>query len=340
MYDLVMNSFDSFLKPHIGKGDYKVLPLAGDASSRRYYRIVSDEKSWVLMEWEPFDQISDFPFLSVQQCFAEHGVRVPQVIEFCQKTGLFLLEDLGDLTLERRFWEFQNQESILPFYKATIDQLIKIHSLGFDSDTPPDCTAFKSEFSVEKLLWEMNYAKKHLIEGLLQIPLEPSVAETLEQEFTTLCEDLYKSPQVVCHRDFHSRNVMLRYDDFVIIDFQDARLGPPAYDLVSLFCDSYVRLTDDSVSELMDYYKKSFPYFDRLKISDSEWSSFYDLQVIQRCFKACGSFASFKMTRDDNRYLKYIEPTLRRVLAKLREVERFPTLSLILEESAPTWRNI
>ena len=340
MYDECMNNFETFLKPHVGQEDYKVLPLAGDASSRRYYRVVTNEKSWVLMEWEPFDKVTDFPFLSVQQYFSANGIRVPEVIQFNKDTGLFLLEDLGDLTLERRFGEFQNQESVLPFYKATLDQLIKIHSLGFNDSIKPDCTAFKIEFSVEKLLWEMNYAKKHLIEGLLQIHLEPSVSDILDQEFTSLCEHLYKSPQVVCHRDFHSRNVMLRYDDLVIIDFQDARMGPPVYDLVSLFCDSYVRLSDDSVTELMSYYKESFPHFKQLGLSEAEWQTFYDLQVIQRCLKACGSFASFKMTRDDNRYLKYIEPTLRRVLTKLKDTNRYPTLRLILEESAPTWGNI
>lgn len=335
-----MNEFREYLPSLIKTDDYNVLPLAGDASSRRYYRVVADKKSWVLMEWEPFQNISDFPFLSVQKYFHEKGVRVPEIFHFSKETGLFLLEDLGDLTLERRFWELQNQEAVLPFYEKTIDQLIKIHSLNFEDSSQKECTAFHIEFSVEKLLWEMNYAKKHLLLGLLNLSLDDNLNEKLSSEFEDLCTELYKSPQVICHRDFHSRNVMLSYNDFVIIDFQDARMGPPAYDLVSLFCDSYVELNQASTTHLMKYYKDNFPHFKKLNLSSDQWEHYYNLQTIQRCFKACGSFASFKITRDDNRYLHYIAPTAKRVLSQLKQTSFCPTLCSILEDSQTSWEAI
>ena len=333
-----MTLFEPFLKNQLKNAEYTVSPLAGDASSRRYYRVMSDQKSWVLMEWEPFQEISDFPFLSVQQYFAKNGVRVPKIYDYDKNTGLFLLEDLGDLTLERRFWEFQNQEVVIPYYKKTLDQLIKIHSLSFMESGAQDCTAYTNEFSVEKLVWEMNYAKKYLIKELLKYPLSPEEETQLEQDFLSVCSKLYQSPQVICHRDFHSRNVMLHFNEVVVIDFQDARMGPPVYDLVSLFCDSYVDLDPKIVGQLLDYYIDSFPHFKSLGLSREQFNGFYDLQTLQRCFKACGSFASFKVTRDDNRYLGYIAPTLKRVMGQLEHSKLSPTLLKILAQTQESWK--
>ena len=335
-----MPQFKDFISPLINSEKYSITPLAGDASTRRYYRVVDNRKSWVLMEWEPFDQIADFPFFSVQKYFNEQGVRVPDIISYDKDIGLFLLEDLGDLTLERRFWEFQNQEVVMPFYEKSLDQLIKIHSLVFTNQDKRTCTAYHNEFNVEKLLWELNYAKKYLLKEFLQISMDTDTEKKLEQEFEDLCSDLYKSPQVICHRDFHSRNIMLMYDEVVIIDFQDARLGPPAYDLVSLFYDSYVKLSQGSMDHLMKYYVTNFKEFDQLGISEKDWNYYFDLQVIQRCFKACGSFASFKVTRDDNRYLKYIGPTLTTVSQQLQKTGRLPLLNDILNSNKGNWENL
>lgn len=332
-----MSQFQEFLQPLINTDQYSVSPLAGDASTRRYYRIIADKKSWVLMEWEPFEEIADFPFLSVQKYFDEQNIRVPKIHSYNKNTGLFLLEDLGDLTLERRFWEFQNQDVVLPFYKKTLDELIKIHSLSFKDSGERVCTAYHNEFSVEKLVWEMNYAKKFLLKGLLAIALSPQEETQLESEFKEICESLYNSPQVICHRDFHSRNVMLILNDVAIIDFQDARMGPPVYDLVSLFYDSYVELSESSINELMQYYKKNFPYFSDLQLSEKQWDQLFLLQTIQRCFKACGSFASFKMTRDDNRYLGYIAPTLKFVSSQVEAWRPDSLLHKVLSNSKSKW---
>jgi len=333
-----MTLFDPFIKNKLGDVEFTVSPLAGDASSRRYYRVMSGQKSWVLMEWEPFQEISDFPFLSVQQYFASNGVRVPKIYDYDKSTGLFLLEDLGDLTLERRFWEFQSQEVVIPYYKKTLDQLIQIHSLSFNESSLRNCTAYTNEFSVEKLVWEMNYAKKYLIKELLQYPLSDTEESQLEHDFLTVCTQLYQSPQVICHRDFHSRNVMLHFNDVVVIDFQDARLGPPVYDLVSLFCDSYVDLNPQTIAQLMDYYILNFPHFKDLELSREQFQSFYDLQTLQRCFKACGSFASFKVMREDTRYLGYIAPTLARVLKQLEQSQLSPSLQNILAQTQESWK--
>ncbi|MCB0384977.1 MAG: hypothetical protein KDD43_06260, partial [Bdellovibrionales bacterium] len=163
----------NFLSRQMDSDRYQVLPLAGDASARRYYRIVCEEDSWVLMQWEPFEANDKYPFLSVQKHFLKHGVQVPDVKCMAPELGLVMLEDLGDLTLERKFWENQNQDLALPFYLQAIDELIKIH-YSATQDMDPSCTAFAIEFDTKKLLWEMNYGRQHLLEALGEVSFSDS----------------------------------------------------------------------------------------------------------------------------------------------------------------------
>lgn len=324
------DSFYPFLKAYFHSDDFKVYQLAGDASSRKYFRVIKDQTSFVLMKWEPFDE-KNYPFLSVLNHFAKHKVHVPQVIAKDSAQGLVLLEDLGDLTLERKFWESQNQEGCLPFYKQAIDEIVKIHFPATLDKT--DCTAFKIQFDTEKLLWEMNYGKDNLIKGICKFEMNPKMDEELTQLFTEICERLHQEPKFIAHRDYHSRNLMIKFDEMRVIDFQDARLGPVQYDLVSLLRDSYVNMNDEMASLLInDYLEKAKPYLPK-NFSRDHFDEIYEVQTIQRCFKACGSFSSFYQQRQDKRYLKYISHTLKRVLKSITEFPEYKLFADVLIDS-------
>ena len=327
---VVEPNVEAFLKKTLSFKDIKILPLAGDASNRKYYRIVHAEESWVLMKWEPFNP-EGYPFLSVLQHFANNGVQVPKVVGMSPNEGLVLLEDLGDLTLERRFWENQNQEHVMFFYKMALDEIIKIH--GQATQNKSNCTAFGIQFDTEKLLWELNYGKDNLILGVLKADLSARAQEELQKCFSNICETLHQEPKVICHRDYHSRNLMIKRDKMYVIDFQDARMGPVQYDLVSLFKDSYVDLNDETVAQLMNYYIDRSKSFLPTKFSREHFDYVYEVQSLQRCFKACGSFASFYHQRGDKRYLKYLAPTLKRVFKSLNQFPQYKVFSDILLDS-------
>lgn len=325
---------DEFLNPFLNRAlncdSYKVFTLAGDASNRRYYRVVLDQESWVLMRWEPFDP-ENYPFLSVLHHFAKSGVNVPQVIAMSPKDGLVLLEDLGDLTLERKFWENQIQETSMDFYMMAIDEIVKIHHPATLNKS--DCTAFKIQFDVEKFLWEMNYGKDNLLSGILAFPFKEQQKKELFDIFADICIKLHEEPKRIAHRDYHSRNLMIKLDKMNVIDFQDARLGPIQYDLVSLLRDSYVNMNDSMANTLIDYYlDRSREYLPK-DFSREHFNRVYELQSIQRCFKACGSFASFYHLRQDRRYLKYLSGTLRRVMKAISEFPEYKTFGDILIDS-------
>ena len=314
---LKLEPFYSFLCRAFEHEKFEVFSLAGDASNRRYYRIVENEHSWVLMQWEPFIDNNEYPFLSVLNHFQRSQVHVPIVKAKSPAEGMVLLEDLGDLTLERKFWENQTQEPSLPFYKLAMDELIKIHYAS-TADRKSECTAFHVEFDVAKLLWEMNYARKHLLETFCGLNLTSVEHAVLDKTFTHICEALHKEPKFIAHRDYHSRNLMLKHGKMRVIDFQDARLGAIQYDLVSLLKDSYVDLNPEITESLIQYYLESRAEIKGLPaINREQFQRTYELQSIQRCFKACGSFASFYNSRTDTRYLKYLAGTVKKVRESL-----------------------
>jgi aminoglycoside/choline kinase family phosphotransferase len=325
-----MDNYHPFLKRHFGSDDYKVFSLAGDASTRRYFRVTHQHQSWVLMYWEPFDA-KNYPFLSVLEHFSKHGVHVPKVAAMSEKDGLVLLEDLGDLTLERKFWENQDPSHSLPFYKMAIDELIKMHFLATRDKT--DCSAFKMQFDTEKLLWEMNYGRTNLIEGVCKFSASEKANEEMSAVFRKICERLHAEPKFIAHRDYHSRNLMIQFDEVRVIDFQDARLGAIQYDLVSLVRDSYVNINDEMAEVLLqDYLSKAAPFLPK-DFSRDHFNEIYEVQTIQRCFKACGSFASFFNQREDTRYLKYISHTLKRVIKSLGFFPEYKVFADILFDS-------
>ncbi|OFZ28832.1 MAG: hypothetical protein A2622_05725 [Bdellovibrionales bacterium RIFCSPHIGHO2_01_FULL_40_29] len=305
--------------------EFSIYQLAGDASARKYYRIISGEKTWILMFWEPFQE-ETYPFLSVQRHFKLAHVNVPTIVAVNGDLGVLLQEDLGDLTLERKFLENTNQLLSKAFYHQAIDEIIKIHDVATTLKNKTCATEIM--FDTAKFIWEMNYAKEHLLLGILNYKMTTKRAAELDRVFADFCERLHQEPKVICHRDYHSRNIMLKLDKVFVIDFQDARLGPVQYDLVSLFKDSYVDLSDEYAHSLMNYYFENSSIKKTKDFSLEKFQVMYELQSVQRCFKACGSFASFMNVRKDRRYLKYLPHTIKRVA---RSLSHFPEYKLLMD---------
>lgn len=331
MQQVLSDDILKFVGSKIGTQDFETFQLAGDASSRKYYRIVFDNQSRVLMSWEPFHDPDNYPFLNVQRHFARVDVRVPKVESFSTELGVVLLEDLGDLTLERKFWENQNQAHALPFYFQAVDEIVKIHFLASKQVSPPSVCQ-TTQFDTAKFMWEMNYAREHFLEKVGGVQLSDADQKRLQAEFLQICEALDRQPKFVCHRDYHSRNLMLKLGRIYVIDFQDARTGPIQYDLVSLVHDSYVNLWPESIDTILEDYKDKADAVGPKGVIRSDFDEIFKVQTIQRCFKACGSFTSFFNMRKDTRYLKYIKGTATLVAKTLQEDGRFKLFQKIIAD--------
>ena len=139
-------------------------------------------------------------------------------------------------------------------------------------------------------------------------------------------------PRVLCHRDYHSRNLMLNDGQLYMIDFQDARMGPDTYDLVSLLRDSYVDLTDQTVEDLIAYFLalKGTP-------EDPDFRRRFNVMALQRNLKALGTFGYQTTARRNPVYIQYIPRTLRYVRRNL-PLPRFERLRELLATHVEEFR--
>ncbi|OUR92888.1 hypothetical protein A9Q84_20465 [Halobacteriovorax marinus] len=301
----------------------KVNKLTGDASTRRYYRVHTNKGSFVscLSESKEDEEHSDF--LNVYKVLNRFNVRVPTIHDLNITKGYFLQEDLGDVTFLSYVTKLTCDEEIFETYKKVINTLIEIHKIPVDKKF----NWGKLEFDVEKYMSEMNFTNKFFFNCFLQNPLSLDEEKVYSSQLNKLVKELSETSKVLSHRDFHSRNIMVKSEDFVVIDFQDARQGIAQYDLVSMLEDCYFQLTDDNIKKLKEYYFKHSPSIDQ---SQEQFDRLYDLMTIQRVLKAIGSFSYIYETRKDIRYVKYIGYGFEKVRNKLKKYPEYLELYNLL----------
>lgn len=303
--------------------------LTGDASSRRYYRVNGKNTSYVVCLQPPFLNSKKDDFINLQSIYAENSVRVPKIYDYDLEKGYVLEEDLGDKTLLHQLASLEDPDCELKSYQKAIDELVKIQSIPRDKNLDEGFT--KRFFDLEKLMWEVNFTCEHLVEGFLNTELGGK-KDSLIKSFNKICQRLTEEKMVVTHRDFHSRNIMMKSEELIIIDFQDTRMGLPQYDLVSLLEDCYYKISSENKLKLKDQYYKDFIQPKGLQKSKEEFDYLYDLMAIQRVFKALGSFAYIYQQRKDIRYLKYIGYSFEKLREILFRHKEFYELRVILSE--------
>lgn len=282
---------------------FTVEKLTGDASIRRYYRVFCDEKSFVVCLDHPLERGLELPFVAKQQFLKTHSVPVPNIYDYNSQKGYILEEDLSDKTLLMKLSEVKNYDEELKLYEKIIDSMVKLHQIPLKDVSSSNL--FNEKFDFEKLMSEVDFTIKFFLNHQLAFK-NKKVINSIRSEFEKIVEKIAKKKMVLTHRDFHSRNIMLKNEELFIIDFQDARLGLPQYDLVSLLEDCYYDLSEHNRSKLIKrYYDATLETIKDQKSFD-EFLEYYHLMAIQRVFKAIGSFAYIKIIRDDIRYLKYI----------------------------------
>ncbi len=302
----------------------KVVALTGDASTRRYFRVIpSDGPSIVLALHESAIEFATLPFVAVARLLARMPLPVPEVIGHADALGILALEDLGDVTLQSHLGAgtLTEHEAL---YRQAVALIGVLQQRGAELLTPDDIPS-KLAFDVEKLTWEMDFFVKHFIEGYRGATLGSSERVALAEEWADIVEELANEPRVLCHRDYHSRNLMVHGGRLYVIDFQDARMGPDTYDLASLLRDSYVDITGRELDGFI-------AYFLALKgIADgAEFRRRFDLMALQRNLKALGTFGYQAAARRNPIYIQYIPRTLKHVRDNLEKYPRFARLRGLL----------
>jgi aminoglycoside/choline kinase family phosphotransferase len=328
----------------------KLLPLAGDASNRRYFRIEVNgggPDSVILMqlaEPEAFKQseeavsgshhgIRELPFINIHTHLTKVGVSVPELYYYDQAAGLLYLEDFGDVTL----WEacaHASASEIESRYKQAIDVLLRMQAKA-TSPAEPGCLAFHRSFDVPLLLWEFDHFLEYGIVARQGKPMDAGDDAAIREEFRKISEILADQPRVFVHRDYHSRNLMVAGERLGVIDFQDALLGPATYDLASLLRDAYIALDESLIDRLIDYY------LDHLEEARHRWTNrdafrrLFDFTSVQRNLKAAGRFVYIDRVKGNPKFLADIPRTLGYVKRNLHKYPELFTLRKLMSRYVP-----
>ncbi len=308
----------------LGSSIESMTQMTGDVSSRRYYRaLYADGKTSVIM-------LTDSPsidlFVEASVFMEKAGLCVPKILG--RGVNFLLLEDLGDLTLQSAKAEM-TEEKIRSVYGRIMDDLFEFQKFCATT-AEKNFIGFSLRFDTEKLKFESDFAIEHFVKTRSdKTKISPEETENARTAFTQINTILAEQTEVLCHRDFHSRNIMMIGDEPTYIDYQSARTGRFLYDPVSLLYDPYVELPEGLAEDLLKIYFERLTAENMIDYGEKNFMEFAALSAIQRLFKALGTYGyqRSKMGKDD--YEKYIPVACRRIITLLDVIEfvAFSTVS-------------
>ena len=304
----------------------KVVPLTGDASDRRYFRVLlRDQPSQVLAVHPGPVAFESVPFVNVARLLSAMPLPVPRILSASDPLGIMALQDLGDVTLQAHLGAASpaDHEAL---YRQAVTFINTLQRRGRELASP-EYVPYGISFDVEKLTWELQFFTRHFLEAYRGAALSDAARGALAEEYAAIVSELASEPPVLCHRDYHSRNLMLHDGSLHIIDFQDARMGPDTYDLVSLLRDSYVDFSDQQVDALIAFF---LAQRGATKEEDRDYRRRFDLMALQRNLKALGTFGFQTTNRGNTVYIQYIPRTLNYARANLARYQRFGRLRELL----------
>ena len=302
----------------------RVVPLTGDASDRRYFRIIpADGPPIVLALHAGAIEFASLPFANVAELLRLIPLPVPLVLGHSDPLGILALQDLGDVTLQAHLGASSPTQHA-DLYREAVALIETLQRRGAELQADR-YLPYRVAFDVEKLTWELEFFVKYFILGYRGVALKDSERSALQEEWAAIVEELAAEPRVLCHRDYHSRNLMLSDGSLYIIDFQDARMGPDTYDLASLLRDSYVDIAEWELDDLIGHFVALKGNADR-----REFRRRFDVMALQRNLKALGTFGYQTMTRGNPVYIQYMPRTLRYARSNLEKYPRFARLRELL----------
>ncbi len=305
-----------------GEMDFSM--VSGDASFRRYFRLKNQSQSYIAVD-APVDTEDSESFIRVDELFLEAGVRVPVVYASDLQQGFMLLEDFGDRTYLPLLVTAQDeQDAKVPqkLYQDAIAALVTLQA-GADKER-------LGSYDGAELRREMEVFPEWMCEQFLEMKLDLTAREIIDNAFSFLEDAALSQPTVAVHKDYHSRNLLVTEAGSSpgIIDFQDALCGPYTYDLVSLLRDCYIRWPQAQIDEWMSQYLRSAVSAGVIsQIEPKQLKRDFDLMGLQRHLKVLGVFCRLYLRDNKSGYLADIPLVIQYFL----EVSRwYPELGTFL----------
>ena len=276
-------------------------------SDRRYFRLRNNGKTAVLMECRPDDP--DYErHLVYTRFFEAHSVPVPGLIASADDEKCALFEDLGDTSLYSYLKLPNDDAHVEDIYRSVLDILVVLHGLA--TAHIHECPQLRDRiFDYDYLRWETNYFLDQFVVGFRKTALRNKIA--LQDELNRLARTVDACPKGVIHRDFQCQNIMITPNGIPrVIDFQGARMAPPAYDVASILWDPYYRLDEGIRERLIDYY------VDEMKqASEAFHDELFRKSLVpcrlQRHMQALGAYGFLSVVKGKKYFLKHVPEALR-----------------------------
>ncbi len=316
-------AISDWLRNDLGLDVSRIVPASADASFRRYFRILAQDKTHIVMDAPP-DKEDCAPFIRIAEALRSMGLNVPCIEHKNLDAGFLLLSDLG----EDSYLSALNQSSADRLYCDAIDALLRMQEAGQRSAlTLP-------VYDRSLLMQEMELFRDWLLGQHLGLTLTASENSMLGSVFTLLADNARSQTQLWVHRDYHSRNLMLCADNNPgVLDFQDAVLGPISYDLVSLLRDCYIEWPAEQQQKWLDYYCRRAEERGLLSVSRrQQFRRHFDLMGVQRHLKAAGIFARLYRRDGKDGYLADIPRTLGYICTLCGDYSELKDLIALLEQ--------
>ncbi len=300
--------------------------LKGDGSDRKWSRIYNKNKSFIVADHglcPPDGDPQAKSFIMTGKHLFEKKLFVPEIIGSDLFSGLVVVEDLGDERLEDYI---KKQKNSLEILKKTIDRLFLFSIEGSKGFT--DEMAFQTSSYDEAVSFgECKYFENEFLKNYLDFNFNPG---KLEPEFKYISTNILENSLTgLMHRDFQSRNIMIKNHMPYFIDFQGARKGPLQYDLASLLIDPYMDLSWDLRDNLLKY---SSAIADNYGISEDSFKKSYYLCALSRNLHILGAFSFLSIKKNKSYFKSYIPPAVKSLVEiiyrlELKELDYLKTIT-------------
>ncbi|HVO82916.1 MAG TPA: phosphotransferase [Syntrophobacteria bacterium] len=282
-------------------------PLHGDGSDRTFYRLVTAQATFVLLWSPPADTRSpneSDSYVYMGRHLERHGIRVPKIFGYWRDEGLVLLEDLGSIHLQDAV-RSGSASQVEGLYQQAADVLVRIQvqaSEGLDTGQCFDTPLYSPDFVMER---ELRYFYQSFVLGALGVKI---TWDQIEDELSLLAERAARveEPSFFLHRDFQSRNLMVKEGRLYVIDFQGSRRGPSQYDLAALLLDPYVRLPEPLAERLLREHAERL--HDAAGISVADFLEGYEQVALCRNLQILAAYSFLTRVKGRRHFARYLVP--------------------------------
>ncbi len=288
--------------------------INSDGSTRRFWRLSKNNSAFCFIAAPSRmsrDELAEAKSAwKIGNHLRKKGVPVPELYGWDSSSGVLLFEDLGDIRLHdivvrEKGREPVTQATVVAYYQGALEHLAAMQCRGaedFDESWCWDSPRYDQRIMIEK---ESGYFLRAFWQGLLGLDVVSGVEEELE-EIARLAGEA--PADFFLHRDFQSRNIMIKEGVVRFIDFQGGRLGPLGYDLASLLIDPYSNLPLRLQDELVTIYLKAIGHY--VNILETEFKKQFSLLAFQRNMQIVGAFSFLYKVRQKPFFVDFIKPSL------------------------------